>query len=64
MMVKTFIIPFSGGMGPELMPVTLDMTELMGSQGRSKVDWVTVWFFTDGQSVSRRFKAVFVLTFG
>jgi hypothetical protein len=44
MMVKTFIMLFSGGMGPELMPVTLDIILLMGSQGLSKVDWVTVWF--------------------
>ena len=45
MMVKTFIMPFSGGMGPELTPVALDITLLMGWQGWAKVDWVTVWFW-------------------
>lgn len=43
MMVKTFIMPFSGGMGPELMPVMLGMILLIGSQGLLNRDCVTVW---------------------
>jgi hypothetical protein len=32
------------GMKPDLMPVTFGMIWLMGTQGLSNVDCVTVWF--------------------
>lgn len=36
--------PGETGMKPDLIPVTLDMTLLIGTQGLAKVDCVTVWF--------------------
>jgi hypothetical protein len=39
--------PGETGMKPDFMPVTLDMTLWIGTQGLPNVDCVTVWFWTD-----------------
>lgn len=44
-MVVTLVALADTGMKPDFMPVTLDMMLFMGTQGLSKVDCVTVWFF-------------------
>ena len=33
------------GIKPDLNPTTLELTELIGSQGWAKSDCVTVWFY-------------------
>jgi hypothetical protein len=42
------------GMKPDWMPVTLDMTLWMGTQGLLNVDWVTVWFCTNRTSAANK----------
>ena len=46
MRVKTGIeaAPAWTCMKPDLKPVTLDMTLLIGVQGSEKADWTTEWF--------------------
>lgn len=43
-----FIAFGATGMKPDLIPVTFDMTLLMGTQGLPNVDCVTVWFCVVG----------------
>lgn len=43
---------FETGMKPDLKPVTLDMTVLMGTQGEEKADWTTEWFLNTSVSTT------------